>query len=237
MYREVPQASTGFSPFELLYGRAVRGPLDILRETWKVSEKSSESVISHVLNMREKLEKMLELAQENLAAVQVKQKSWYDRMARVREFQPGDKLLVQLPTSTQKLYAQWQEPYQIVKRKGQVDYVVDMHDRRKKHWLFHVNMLKQFVSSPACMYVSEVRRMERWTTICRCGRKIPQSRHDPRLGNNSAHDRKQKLLNCWRSSQMFFERGLGRQTPALLTPYDSLHIDYLVPTAKQFTKS
>ena len=63
-YREVPQASIGFSPFELLYGRAVRGPLDILRETWEVSEKSSESVISHVLNMREKLEKMSELAQE-----------------------------------------------------------------------------------------------------------------------------------------------------------------------------
>ena len=28
-YREVPQASTGFSPFELVYGRNVRGPLDI----------------------------------------------------------------------------------------------------------------------------------------------------------------------------------------------------------------
>ena len=27
-YREVPQASTGFSPFELVYGRQVRGPLD-----------------------------------------------------------------------------------------------------------------------------------------------------------------------------------------------------------------
>ena len=26
-YREVPQASTGFSPFELLYGHNVRGPL------------------------------------------------------------------------------------------------------------------------------------------------------------------------------------------------------------------
>jgi transposase InsO family protein len=33
-YREVPQASTGFSPFELLYGREVRGPLNVLRETW-----------------------------------------------------------------------------------------------------------------------------------------------------------------------------------------------------------
>lgn len=32
-YREVPQASTGFSPFELLYGRPIRGPLDIFRES------------------------------------------------------------------------------------------------------------------------------------------------------------------------------------------------------------
>ena len=37
-YREVPQSSTGFSPFELLYGRAVRGPLDILRETWEADK-------------------------------------------------------------------------------------------------------------------------------------------------------------------------------------------------------
>ena len=35
VYREVPQASTGFSPFELLYGCAVRGPLDVLKETWE----------------------------------------------------------------------------------------------------------------------------------------------------------------------------------------------------------
>ena len=30
-YREVSQGSTGFSPFKLLYGRCVRGPLDILK--------------------------------------------------------------------------------------------------------------------------------------------------------------------------------------------------------------
>ena len=33
-YREVPQATVGFSPFELLYGREMRGPLDVLKEEW-----------------------------------------------------------------------------------------------------------------------------------------------------------------------------------------------------------
>ena len=33
-HREVSQESTGFSPFEVLYGRAVRGPMFILKELW-----------------------------------------------------------------------------------------------------------------------------------------------------------------------------------------------------------
>ena len=31
-YREVPHEATGFSPFELLYGRHIRGPLIMVRE-------------------------------------------------------------------------------------------------------------------------------------------------------------------------------------------------------------
>ena len=33
-YREVPQESIWFSPFELVYGRVVRGPISILQELW-----------------------------------------------------------------------------------------------------------------------------------------------------------------------------------------------------------
>ena len=33
-YRKVSQEYTGFSPFELLYGRAVRGPMFIPKELW-----------------------------------------------------------------------------------------------------------------------------------------------------------------------------------------------------------
>ena len=45
-YREVPQESTGFSPFELLYGREVRGPLDVLKETWEAGGKEGDVSVS-----------------------------------------------------------------------------------------------------------------------------------------------------------------------------------------------
>ena len=39
-YREVPQESTGFSPVELLYGRQVRGPMQILKKTLDGGERA-----------------------------------------------------------------------------------------------------------------------------------------------------------------------------------------------------
>ena len=102
-YREVPQSSTGFSPFELVCGRQIRGPLDILKEIWETSNKSNDSVVSYVLAMQEKLSEMSELARENLAKAQKQQKRWYDENARERRFEPGEQVLVLLPTETSKL--------------------------------------------------------------------------------------------------------------------------------------
>ena len=141
-YREVPQASTGFSPFELVYGRPVRGPLDILKETWESSPKSPESVVSHVLMMQERLAELKELVRINMEQSQNAQKTWYDRNARRREFLPGDQVLILPPTSTNKLLAEWQGPYPITKRIGQVNYEVRMTDRRKHKRIFHINMLR-----------------------------------------------------------------------------------------------
>ena len=110
-YREMPQASTGFSPFELLYGRAVQGPLDVIRETWEADERSDDSVVSYLLATQEKLWDMAEIVEENLTKAQSKQKRWYNKGARLREFTKRDPVMVLLPTSSSKLLAQWQGPY------------------------------------------------------------------------------------------------------------------------------
>ena len=143
-YREVPQSSTGFLLFELLYGRPIRGPLDILRESWEAEKKTDESVVSHILSIREKLEKMSELARQNLLSSQKAQKRWYDQTARERSFQPGDQVLILLPTTANKLAAEWQGPYRITKRVGEVDYKIHLHDRKKKNRVYHVNMLRKW---------------------------------------------------------------------------------------------
>ena len=64
-YREVPHVSTGFSPFELLYARSVRGPPSILREVWTEDESDESGVVQYIIQMRDKLSTMIELAVEN----------------------------------------------------------------------------------------------------------------------------------------------------------------------------
>ena len=131
-YREVPQASTEFSPFELVYGRRVRGPLDVLRETWTASKRSTDSVVSYVLTIQDRLAKLRGVVRENLESTQDTQKKWYDRHARDRQFAPGDRVLVLLPTSTNKLLASWCGPYSVTRRVSPVTYEVEMTDRRRK---------------------------------------------------------------------------------------------------------
>ena len=110
-YQEVLQASTGFSPFELLYGR----------EVYVVQ--ADENIILYVMKMRDRLSEMSEIVRENVPNAQQTQKQWYNRTARVRQFNPRDRILVLLPTSTHKLRAQWQGPFPIIERRGKVNYI------------------------------------------------------------------------------------------------------------------
>ena len=112
-YREVPQESTGFSPFELLYGRTVRGPMHILKELWteNVDVPETKTSYQYVFELREKLEATLELARAELEKAQNKGKHHYDCKAKPRKFRTGDKVLLLLPTDNNKLLMQWKGPY------------------------------------------------------------------------------------------------------------------------------
>ena len=215
-YREVPQASTGFSPFELLYGRAVRGPLDVLREAWQADRRSSESVVSHVLAMREKLARMTDLVRENLTQAQQQQKHWYDRTAREREFQVGDQVLVLLPTDANKLLARWQGPYRVLHRVGTVNYLVDMHDRRKRKRVLHVNMLRKWhtPTATATSYAAEEVEGDGKEDDVLVWKEEEVSDHQPTVGEQLSSDEQRELKELMRRYAGVLQNQPGHTTLA-----------------------
>ena len=76
-HREARQEATGFSPFELLYGRTVRGPVQILKELWSEEDEVPEVTTSYqyVLELRERLDETMKLAQDELEKNQGRNKN------------------------------------------------------------------------------------------------------------------------------------------------------------------
>ena len=64
-YCELPQASVGFSPFELLHGRDVQRPLDVLQEEWLQNPDAETDVLSYVMDVRNRMETAREIMLEN----------------------------------------------------------------------------------------------------------------------------------------------------------------------------
>ena len=143
-YREVPQASTGFSPFELLYGRKVRGPMDILLEIWSGNTMSEDvrNTYQYVVDLRNKLEDTCRIARNNLIEAQGKYRHHYDKKTRSRVFKVGQSVYLLLPTDHNKLLLQWKGPFKVTRVLNRMDYEIEINGKKK---IYHANLLKECV--------------------------------------------------------------------------------------------
>ncbi|KAK5848772.1 hypothetical protein PBY51_008465 [Eleginops maclovinus] len=94
------------------------------------------------MDLRAKLHSLGQLSQENLLQAQERQQRLYNRGSKLRQFSPGDKVLVLLPTSSSKSLAKWQGPFVVTRRVGDVDYELVRSDRGGATQIYHVNLLK-----------------------------------------------------------------------------------------------
>ena len=142
-YREVPQESMRFSPFELLYGRTVRGPIAVLKHLWTQEEEEPEAreETQFLVDLRNRVAHVCELAQQNLQQAAARYKQIYDRRSAPRAFVPGEEVLLLLPQRKNKLQLEWQGPFTVMERIGEGDYKIDL---RGKHRIYHANLLKRY---------------------------------------------------------------------------------------------
>src|SRR5215469_15872807 len=143
-YREVPQASTGFSPFELIYGKTVRGPMQIVKELWTedISETEVKNSYKYIFDLRERIQETLKLAQENLGKAQLRNKHYYDKKTRERKLNIGDEVVILLPQDHNKLLMKWKGPYKVVTTNYENNYGVDVNGKIRK---YHIKLLKKFI--------------------------------------------------------------------------------------------
>jgi len=142
---ESVQEAFGFSPFELVFGHRVRGPLKMLKETWlSDNDDYPISLLEYVSTFRCRLTKACEMVRKNLKHSQKQIKVWYDRKAKQRSFKPEDQVLMLLPISGHPLQARYHGSYVIESKVNDVDYVVCTPDRCKQWQLCHINMLKAY---------------------------------------------------------------------------------------------
>ena len=107
--RESVQESLGFSPFKLVFGHSVRGPLKLPKEQILNDIPAQINLLDFVSKMKTKLHDVCEIAKSNLSTAQIKMKTWYDRKSRTRSFNAGDKVLILLPMSGNCLKAKFQD--------------------------------------------------------------------------------------------------------------------------------
>ena len=153
--REAVQKSLGFSPFELVFGRTVIGPLKLLKENWLASEPPT-NLLDQVSDLRHRLTSACKLALKNMRVSQSRMKKWYDKKAQRRTFKVGEKVLALLPLPNHPLQARFCGPYIVTKRVGDVNYVIYMPDRRKIQRLCHINMLKSYYEADYVACVATV---------------------------------------------------------------------------------
>ena len=142
-FRDTPHDTTGYSPFELIYGHRVRGPLEFLAECWQSEqlEEEDRDVHRYIMEFASRLKSACQTAVKSIQTQQQKSKVLFDRHARRRVLRPGDKVLLLLPTHMKKLMLRWKGPYTVTKRFDADHYAVQVDEQERR---YHINLLKLY---------------------------------------------------------------------------------------------
>ncbi|GFO45936.1 retrovirus-related pol polyprotein from transposon 17.6 [Plakobranchus ocellatus] len=145
-YRNQVHSSTGFSPFFLLFGRAPRGPMQILNDIFLNKDLSGETSFQYhyIIDLHNRIRKGWRLAQDSVRDSVDESRLRHEPKSKLKHFVPGDEVLVLLPTSDNKLVLSYKGPYRMVERRTSVVYLVDLGDWK---CTFHVNLLRKYKRS------------------------------------------------------------------------------------------
>ena len=185
--RQCPCRSTGFSPAEIVYGRAMKGPLDLLAAGWRENTKNSWNVSESVRELAERIAAIREVMMETQRREMDVTKRGYDRGKLLRTFDKDDLVLERIPGLSGKLEEPWRGPLEVVEKLGEVTYRVRMVKGKRKSRVVHVNVLKRYLEKEEC-----VNRLVVWMEDE--DERIGRVELDPMLAENFCQEELDRVL-------------------------------------------
>ncbi|GFW95721.1 retrovirus-related Pol polyprotein from transposon 17.6 [Trichonephila clavipes] len=145
-YILLPNTTTGVSPFRLLYGREARGPLAILKSSWAgeihLPTNISQSAVDYLQEMKINMEKAAESASLTAAQKQKAYGDYFNKRSSVKNFSIGEQVVLLIPNSSNKIYARWTGPGEIIQHHPPHSYKVKLSDGTVRH--VHVNKIRKY---------------------------------------------------------------------------------------------
>jgi hypothetical protein len=143
-------STTGFTPFDMVYGRHPITPLTLANEIVTVnSDKTPLSVEDFIRNWHMDLQ----TAKAGMETAQQRQQRYANRHRRDLQFEPGDLVMIttsdiKIRTLAAKFKQRWIGPHPITHRTGAVTYRIKLSPGLKRlHPIFHASKLKALETS------------------------------------------------------------------------------------------
>ena len=143
-FRNTPHGTSRFSPFFLLHGREMVLPsLHDLKAKLSPEIRNSEHA-PRLENLKVNLRLAYKLAREHARKSHIRNKRYYDRRARDREFAVGDYVYLYNPAIkaglSSKFRKPWTGPWLVTARRSHLNYT--LVNERGKEMTVHVNRMK-----------------------------------------------------------------------------------------------
>src|SRR5215212_10026170 len=158
-YNSAPNASTGMTPFKMVYGSDPYTPTTICKKT--------PDTVPAFAEFMERINNLTRAAMDSMALAKKRQEQNANQSRRALVFKVGDKVLLssahiqlasQVARPSKKLQSRFIGPYLIVEIISPVAYRLALPPTLKIHPVFHVSLLKPY-ASPEAVLDQEVKQL------------------------------------------------------------------------------
>ena len=140
--RQMTHHDSGLSPFDLVYGFGVRGPLNVVYVSWADDTYKGVALGKWVETLRDRVAELTDLSVARRKKAKDHQRETLNRTRSKRVLAKGETVYLKLPGRVGAFQASWEGPFTIQEVLSRVNYRIVGDRLPKEGRVVHINNLK-----------------------------------------------------------------------------------------------